>query len=169
MSVTRTLRRRPFIFLYTQTMREMVTAATRIAAMMPDPPAAIVSATGSFETRTAATPPSAANPMIPTFKQARITPLNVDAQRHDRGDQAQVENCKCKRWALDHAHGDKQDGHKRKERRNSNTVAHTDCPLKIPVGRTRSTTTRMTKDTANLYSVDSNCTRPSGTLSPGMT
>ena len=97
-------------------------------------------------------------------EQSGVAPLDVHAQGHDGRDQAQVQDGESKRPALRRAHEAderRHDGEQRalagRPQRSPDTVgqglrsaAHDDFPLKIPVGFTSSTTTRMKNEIANL-------------------
>ena len=91
-------------------------------------------------------------------EQPRVAPLDVDAERHDGGDEAQVEDGQGQRPALHHAHQAHQCRHGREQDRLAGhpgqpaggAPAHVDLPPKMPVGLTSSTTTRMQNETANL-------------------
>ncbi len=101
----------------------------------------------------APTPPSGGEAHDADVEQAGIAPLDVHAERHDGGDQAQVEDGEHDLPALAEADGEQQQRHAGVEDRDAVVFEerpHTTRPRKMPVGRTSSTTTRMMKETANL-------------------
>src|SRR5690606_11275826 len=96
-----------------------------------------------------------------------VAPLDVDAERHDRGDQAEIDDAERDRPALRVSDANERRRHDRKKDRAAGRCAHITFPLRTPVGRTSSTTTRITKETANLYSVPRSCTSVSGAHASG--
>jgi large subunit ribosomal protein L11 len=83
-------------------------------------------------------------------EQARISPLDIHAKRHDRRNDAQVQQGQRDIPALDEAYRHKEQRHKGEKPDISARHGHSDFPLNIPVGFTSSTITRIMKDTANL-------------------
>ena len=83
-------------------------------------------------------------------EQPREPPLQVHAQRHDRRDQPHVDDRERKVPPLHEPRRHDQRGHRREQKPVALGLAHTDCPLKIPVGRNSSTMIRIAKLTANL-------------------
>ena len=90
-----------------------------------------------------------------------VAPLHVEAERHDRGDQAEVEDREADHPRLADPDRDQQRCHSREEQRRAQPgrvkpgrveshLHDSTRPRKIPVGRTSSTTTRMTKEIASL-------------------
>ena len=72
----------------------MVPMPTPAPATRAAPPAAQASPTGGMETMTAPSPPKRHEAHDADVEQARIAPLHVHAQRHDRRDQAHVDDAK---------------------------------------------------------------------------
>ena len=103
-------------------------------------------------------------------EQPRIAPLHVEPERDHRRDQPHVQDHQRAVPARGEPLQNDQRRHRRKQQRRAHpaarsgiglTGAHTDFPLNSPVGRNSSTTIRIAKLTANLYSVDSSCKSPS--------
>ncbi|MPL73682.1 hypothetical protein SDC9_19488 [bioreactor metagenome] len=97
-----------------------------------------------------------------------IAPLHVHAEREDGRDQPHVDNPQRAVPAGGEGLDEEQRRHRGKEQRCAQlaapggarlTGAHTDFPLKSPVGLNSSTMIRIVKLTANLYSVDKSCSR----------
>jgi hypothetical protein len=81
-------------------------------------------------------------------KKAGVSPLNIDPQRHDRGNQAQVENAERDVPALADADSYQQQAHDSEVKRA--LPGHITLPLIIPVGLISNTATRIINETANL-------------------
>ena len=86
----------------------------------------------------------------PDVEQAGVAPLNIDAERHHRRDQAEVEHRQAHRPGLADADGQKRCGDDREADDGAYRPAHNIRPRNRPVGFHRRTTTRMTNETANL-------------------
>ena len=129
---------------------------------MPRPP-------GGMETRTAASPPKRDEAHDAHVEQARIAPLHVHAERHDRADQPHVEDRQRGVPGLDEARADVEHRHKPEQqhraavelgvpwagrrfrgRVGSVAMVITDFPFMMPVGLNRRTISRMPKLTCEL-------------------
>ena len=86
----------------------------------------------------------------PDIEEAGIAPLDIHAQGHDGGDQAEIEHHQADRPGLTEPNEQKQRRHDGEGTNTAHGLAHSTLPRKIPVGRNSSTTTRMRKETANL-------------------
>ena len=84
------------------------------------------------------------------IEQSGIAPLDIHTQRHDGRDHAHIEQRQRHIPALRKANQREKRGHKAEHEQVSFRAGHRVFPLNMPVGFTRRTITRMTKDTANL-------------------
>ena len=86
----------------------------------------------------------------PDVEEARVAPLHVHAERHDRADQSHVDDRQRDVPRLEEAGQDDEQTDEGEEADGPEIERHTDFPRKRPVGRKRSTITRIMKLTANL-------------------
>ncbi len=83
-------------------------------------------------------------------EEAGIAPLHVHAEREDGRDQPHVEDAERGVPARRQALADDEGGHEGEKKDVAHVHAHTDFPLKRPVGLKSRTMIRIAKETANL-------------------
>src|SRR5690606_1765886 len=84
-------------------------------------------------------------------EQPAIAPLDIEPQRHEGIGEGLHEDQRDVRRAENEAEHDEEGKQPREHQERA--LHHDEAPLKMPVGRHSSTTTRITKATVSLYSV----------------
>src|SRR5215217_6125927 len=100
-------------------------------------------------------------------EQPAISPLDIEAQR-DQAIGRSLDEAR-RREGQAHRPADHQDQHEQACEQGEGPPDHDEAPLKIPVGRTSRTTTRMTKATVSLYSVGTSASVAGNCIHSGST
>ena len=142
--------------LAAKTAARIVAREIARATMTPAPPTPQASGTGATETRTAVTPPQRCEPQDAEIHESGIAPLYVDAQRHYGRYEAEVQDRQGQGPTLDHTDQSQSREHGGEHADGAHVLfpvgrrVHGDLLPKMPVGLSSNTSTRMTKETANL-------------------